>query len=169
MRFSKEDGEIFIVLYATQVVGVSATVFGLLVGLAMVTSIAVYVPVARLADAGSREPWVTVTYGFFALFPFVLGISTTPALLTIAFVVMGLREIGEPPRKALLVDLARTERKSVDIGAYYFTRGLVVFPASLVGGLLWRLSPHITFLAAALVALSGAVVFHLTLGRRRST
>jgi MFS family permease len=167
VRFGQGIGEVFIVLYATQVVGVSAATFGLLVGLAMLTSIAVYLPVARNADAHAREPWVTLTYGFFAIFPFVLGLSTTPLMLILAFICMGLREIGEPPRKALLVDLARSERKSVDVGAYYFTRGLVVFPASVVGGLLWRLSPHLTFFAAAAVALVGTIIFALTLGRRQ--
>jgi hypothetical protein len=125
--------------------------------------------VARIADSSGREPWVTLTYGFFALFPLVLGLSGTPAMLVVAFICMGLREIGEPPRKALLVDLARVDRKSVDIGAYYFTRGLVVFPASIVGGVLWRVSPHLTFFAAAAVALIGTFIFALTLGRRRST
>jgi len=168
VRFGQGIGEVFIVLYATQVVGVSAATFGLLVGLAMLTSIAVYLPVARSAEIHSREPWVTLTYSFFAIFPLILGLSTTSLMLVIAFICMGLREIGEPPRKALLVDLARTERKSVDIGAYYFTRGLVVFPASVVGGLLWHFSPHLTFFAAAAVALVGTLIFALTLGRRRN-
>ena len=168
VRFGQGIGEVFIVLYATQVVGVSAATFGLLVGTAMLTSIAVYIPVARAADAGGREPWVTLTYGFFAFFPLMLGLSMTPAMLVAAFVCMGLREIGEPPRKAMLVDLARVERKSVDVGAYYFTRGLAVFPASIVGGVLWKISPHLTFFAAAAVALAGTLIFALTLGRRRT-
>ncbi len=168
VRFGQGMGEVFIVLYATQVVRVSAATFGVLVGLAMLTSIAVYLPVARVADAKGREPWVTLTYGFFALFPLVLGLSTTPGMLVIAFICMGLREIGEPPRKALLVDLTRPNRRSVDVGAYYFTRGLVVFPASVVGGLLWRISPHLTFFSAAAVALMGTLVFAFTLGKRRA-
>jgi len=80
---------------------------------------------------------------------------------------MGLREIGEPPRKSLIVDLARPDRTSVDVGTYYLIRGLAVFPASLVGGILWRVSPHLTFFAAALVAAIGTLIFGLTLGRRR--
>lgn len=166
VRFGQGVGEIFIVLYATQVVGVSAATFGVLVGIAMLTSIAVYIPVARIADATGRGPWITTTFAFFAAFPLVLDIASTLPTLLVAFIVMGLREIGEPPRKALLVDLARSDRKSVDIGAYYFVRGLVVFPASIVGGLLWRLSPHATLLASSVIALIGAVIFQLTLGRR---
>jgi len=167
VRFGQGVGEVFIVLYAMQVVGVSAAVFGALIALAMTTSIAVYLPVARLADAYGREPWVTLTYGFFALFPLVLALSATPAMLTLAFICMGLREIGEPPRKSLIVDLARPDRTSVDVGTYYLIRGLAVFPASLVGGILWRVSPHLTFFAAALVAAIGTLIFGLTLGRRR--
>lgn len=166
VRFGQGIGEVFIVLYAMQVVGVSAAVFGMLIALAMATSIAVYLPVARLADMHGRGPWVTLTYGFFALFPLVLGLSTTPLVLTLAFICMGLREIGEPPRKSLIVDLTRAQRTSVDVGTYYFIRGLAVFPASIVGGLLWRISPHITFFVAAFVALIGTLIFALTLGRR---
>ncbi|MDQ6767763.1 MAG: MFS transporter [Candidatus Eremiobacteraeota bacterium] len=168
VRFGQGIGEVFIVLYATQIVGVSAPTFGWLIGLAMLTSIAVYLPVARNADLRGRGPWVTLTYAFFAIFPLVLALSTTTLMLVVAFTCMGLREIGEPPRKALLVDLARSERRSVDVGSYYFTRGLIVFPASIVGGLLWRVSPHLTFFAAAFVALVGTLVFASTLGRRRN-
>ena len=50
------------------------------------------------------------------------------------------------------------------VGVYYFTRGLVVMPASLVGGLLWKLDPQAPFFAAADICLLG-VVLMLT-GRR---
>jgi hypothetical protein len=39
----------------------------------------------------------------------MLSVSTNVWLLTVAFVAMGLREIGEPPRKAMIVDLARAD------------------------------------------------------------
>ena len=169
VRFGQGIGEVFVVLYAMQVVGVSATAFGLLIALAMATSIAVYMPVAKLADRYGPEPWVTLTYGFFALFPLVLGLSTTPLMLTVAFILMGLREIGEPPRKSMIVDLTRPDRTSVDVGTYYLIRGIAVFPASLVGGLLWRISPHFTFFVAALIALIGMVAFALTFPRRTSS
>ena len=79
---------------------------------------------------------------------------------------MGLREIGEPPRKALIVELSREGRKSVDVGAYYFARGLAVFPASLVGGALWHIGPRVTFLVAGIVAAIGAAAFMFMVQRR---
>lgn len=165
VRFGQGIGEIFVVLFATSVLGASASTYGALIGLAMVTSIAVYLPAARRADAAGREPWVTATYLFFAAFPLSLALAPGVGALPLAFALMGLREIGEPPRKALIVDLARTERKSVDVGAYYFVRGLSVFPASFVGGLLWRFDPRLTFFAAATVAFAGSLVFYALVQR----
>jgi MFS family permease len=166
VRFGQGIGEIFIVLYAIGVLGASPQSYGWLIGLAMVTSIAVYLPAARRADAGSRAPWVTLTYLFFAAFPLALAATTSAAWLPVAFVLMGLREIGEPPRKALIVELSREGRKSVDVGAYYFARGLAVFPASLVGGALWHVGPRVTFLAAGILAATGAAAFWWLVQRR---
>lgn len=167
VRFGQGIGEIFIVLYATTVLNAPAQTYGWLVGLAMVTSIAVYLPAARRADASSRAPWVTLTYLFFAAFPLALAATTSAAWLPVAFVLMGLREIGEPARKALIVELSREGRKSVDVGAYYFARGLAVFPASLVGGVLWHAGPRLTFLVAGIVAALGALVFYILVQRRK--
>lgn len=165
VRFGQGIGEIFIVLYVVRVLGLSSASFGIYVAIAMGTSLLVYVPFARLADARGRAEFVTLTYIFFAAFPLTLAFARTPAMLTIAFILMGLREIGEPPRKALIVDLARADRRSVDVGAYYLVRGLAVFPASLVGGVLWKISPASTFEAAAILAAFGAALFHFSRAR----
>jgi hypothetical protein len=76
----------------------------------------------------------------------------------------GLWEIGEPARKAMIVDLADVAQRERMVGVYYFTRGLAVMPASLVGGVLWKLDPQAPFSAAAGICLLG-VVLMLT-GRR---
>jgi MFS family permease len=141
VRFGQGIAEIYIVVYVVHVVGMSAAAFGLLVALAMATSLVVYIPVARVADRRGRERWVTLTYGFFSAFPLILAFFTSVWMLALAFLAMGLREIGEPPRKAMIVDLAREDRRSVDVGSYYVIRGLCVFPASLVGGWLWQFYP----------------------------
>jgi len=158
-RYGEGMADIFVVLYVVKVLGASPAVFGWLVAFAMLTSIASYIPAARAADLRSRKPWVALTFGFFAAFPLVLAFTHSVLLLPLAFLCMGLREIGEPARKAMIVDLARSERKAVDVGAYYLARNLVVFPAALLGGLLWRVSPTYALLAAAAVAAAGALAF----------
>jgi hypothetical protein len=84
--------------------------------------------------------------------------------LVAAFVCAGLREIGEPARKAMIVDLADVARRGQMVGAYYFTRGLVVMPASLIGGLLWTWAPQTPFVVAAGVCLVGVVL--MVIGKR---
>ncbi|HEY9181081.1 MAG TPA: MFS transporter [Candidatus Baltobacteraceae bacterium] len=166
VRFGQGTAEIYIVVYVVHVLGMTSAVFGLLVGLAMATSLVVYIPVARIADARGSEVWVSLTYGFFAAFPLVLGFASTVWVAVLAFVLMGLREIGEPPRKAMIVELARAGRRSVDVGSYYLVRGLAVFPASLLGGWLWRMTPRATFWAAGAIAACGLIVFQILLGRQ---
>ena len=165
VRFGQGTAEIFVVLYVVQVLGFTSAAFGVYVGIAMATSLLVYVPFARLADARGREGLVTLTYVFFALFPLSLVFAQNVWLLGAAFVLMGLREIGEPPRKAMIVDLAREDRRSVDVGSYYLVRGLAVFPASLFGGFLWKAGPHYTFIAASAIAALGATVFFAAVAR----
>jgi MFS family permease len=123
-----------------------------------------YIPVAALADRWGRTPFVVLSFLCFALFPFLLASAHGPVGLMAAFVCAGLREIGEPARKAMIVDLADAARRGRMVGVYYFTRGLVVMPASLVGGMLWRLAPQVPFYVAAGVCLLGLVL--LLAGRR---
>ncbi len=70
----------------------------------------------------------------------------------------GLRETGEPARKALIVDLASAGARGRAVGLYYLIRGLAVFPASLVGGWLWTINPRLPFYAAFAVGVAGFLV-----------
>ncbi|HEX9870979.1 MAG TPA: MFS transporter [Candidatus Tectomicrobia bacterium] len=158
VRTGQGLAEIFVILYVINVLGLSAATFGTLVALRMATSILVYIPVATLADRRGRTPFVVLSFLCFALFPFLLASAQGPVGLIAAFVCAGLREIGEPARKAMIVDLADAAQRGRMVGVYYFTRGLVVMPASLVGGMLWRLDPQTPFFVAAGVCLLGLVL-----------
>jgi MFS family permease len=152
----------FSVLYVLDVLHGSALDYGLLTLAQTVTSALVYLPIALLADrAGrsSRWPYVAATYGMFAAFPAVLALVPSAAYLIPAFIVAGLRELGEPARKALIVDLAEGESRGSLIGAYFLTVGMVTFPASLVGGWLWEASPTRPFIVGAAVTTLGMLWF----------
>jgi MFS family permease len=130
----------------------------------MATSILAYLPAAALADRHGRTPFVLASFLCYALFPFLLVSAQGPVGLMAAFVCAGLREIGEPARKAMIVDLADDARRGQMVGVYYLMRGLVVMPASLIGGLLWHLTPQTPFFVAAGVCLPGVVL--MAIGRR---
>jgi MFS family permease len=157
---------VFIVLYATNVVGVSSPRFGALIAVEMVTAMAIYVPAARMADRLGRKGFVVATFLAFSLFPLAVGVARSFGALVVAFIVGGLREIGEPSRKALIVDLSASEARARSVGLYYLVRSVAVAPAALVGGMLWMRSPATTFLAASLLGLGGTTLFALTVSER---
>ena len=143
------------------VLKLNALQFGSLTSIQMLTSIVVYIPIAKLSDKMSRKPFVLLTFFFFALYPLSLVIATNNILVVIAFIVGGLREIGEPARKAIIVDLAAQSIRGRTIGLYYLVRGLVVFPASLVGGWLWFNNPQYPFYVAFALGMIGVIVFSM--------
>lgn len=158
--------DVFLVLYATEIVGVTAPQFGALVGVQAVTSMASYVPAARLADRTGRKPFVIATFLAFALFPIAVVASHSLVTLTLAFVVGGLREIGEPARKALIVTVVAPALRARSVGLYYLIRSAAIAPAAFVGSLLWQVRPSLPFLVAGVVGLAGTVLFTVTVRAR---
>ncbi len=151
-----------VVIYATTNLGANVALFGALRGLQMLTAILLYIPAGKLAERWGQSPFIALTFGFFALFPLAFGLYSAlpgvavPIFLTAAFIIAGLREIGEPARKAMIVDLAGASRRGEVVGVYYLIRGLSVAAAPLAGGLLWTISPQTTFLAAGALGVAGA-------------
>jgi MFS family permease len=157
--------DVFLVIYALDVVGIGAPQYGVLVSIQMTTSILCYLPAARLADRIGRGPLVIATFLAFALFPVAVVLATSFAGLMAAFVIGGLREIGEPARKALIVDLARPDLRARSVGLYYLVRSSSIAPAAFAGGVLWRAQPELPFWVAGLFGLLGTAAFTVTLGR----
>src|SRR4029078_10698091 len=104
----------------------------------MITSILVYIPAGKIEDRIGRKPFVIATFLSFALFPLALIFAANLPLLVIAFVVGGLREIGEPSRKAMIVDFAEEGVRARSVGLYYLVRSLSITPAALVGCVFWE-------------------------------
>ena len=153
---------VFVVLFVTNVVGLSAPQFGVLVSVQMAASIAVYFPAAALADRYGRKPLVATTFVCFAAFPLAVILARDFAGMTAAFIIGGLRELGEPARKAMIVDLADPARRGRTVGLYYLIRSLSVTPAAAIGGLLWRIKPPIPFIVAFAAGIVGTAVFVAT-------
>jgi len=154
------------ILYVTNVHGVSLTHYGFLIAIQMITSILVYLPAGKIADRIGRKPFVIVTFLSFALFPFAVIFATSFSLLVVAFVIGGLREIGEPSRKAMIVDLAHEDTRARSVGLYYLVRSLSITPAAAIGGLLWSITPQVPFVLAGIIGLAGTLVFIATVEER---
>ena len=158
--------DVFLVLYAINVIGISAPSYGVLIGVQAVTAIVSYLPVARLADRVGRKPFVIATFVAFSLFPVAVVLAHDFATLVAAFVVGGLREVGEPARKAMIVDLVRPSLRARSVGLYYLIRSVSIAPAAFIGGVLWTMTPVLPFWAAGVIGLVGVIVFARTVEER---
>src|SRR5882757_7048430 len=154
------------ILYVTNVAGFSIAWYGTLIAIQMSTSILVYLPAGKIADRIGRKPFVIATFLSFALFPLTVMLASSFAFLVMAFVVGGLREIGEPARKAMIVDFAQDNVRARSVGLYYLVRSLSITPAAAIGGLLWKIAPEVPFVTAGIIGLIGTVVFAVTVEER---
>jgi MFS family permease len=154
------------ILYVTNVQHFTVARYGVLIAIQMVTSIVVYIPASKISDRIGRKPFVIATFLGFALYPLAVMIAWSFPLLVVAFVIGGLREIGEPSRKAMIVDFARPELRARSVGLYYLVRTLSITPAAAIGGLLWKITPQVPFVVAGLIGIIGTFVFAMTVEER---
>ena len=162
IRMCEGMADIFTVLYVTNVSGISIPRYGMLVAIQVTVSIVGYFPSARFADRVGRKPFVILTFACFALFPVAVVLARGFPGLVFAFILGGLREIGEPSRKAMIVDLAASQARARTVGLYYLVRSLSITPASAIGGLLWRIHPQLPFLIASGIGIVGTTLFSVT-------
>jgi MFS family permease len=149
--------DVFLVIWALEIVRISPSRFGLLTSILMATAILSYVPAVALAGRTEKKPFVVLTFLFFTLFPLAVAFSRSFVHLAGAYVIGGLREIGEPARKALIVDLAAAGSRGKTVGLYYAIRGFAVAGAAAVGGALWTIRPSLTFFAASALGAAGTL------------
>ncbi len=161
IRFCEQIPYAFVVIWCLHHAGVSPVEFGILSAVEMVTAMLIYIPVAYLADRGTKKPFVVITFLFFTFFPLMLLWSRSFEALVLAFILRGLKEFGEPTRKALIMDLAPEGRKAGMFGAYYLVRDVVVSFAAFGGALLWSISPATNLLIAFGFGLVGTGYFVL--------
>jgi MFS family permease len=166
IRFCERIPYAFVILWAMNHVGVDAQQFGVLVSFEMITAMICYIPVAHLADKYGRRPFVLVTFLFFTLFPVTLIWANSFGWLALAFVVRGLKEFGEPARKALIIGEAVPALRARTYGAYYLIRDCVVTTGSFLGAWLWSISPRANFIGAAVCGALGTIWFWWFIYRR---
>jgi MFS family permease len=169
IRFCERIPYAFVILWAMNHAGVSARKFGVLVSCEMITAMVCYIPVAHLADKYGRRVFVLVTFVFFTLFPVSLIWANSFGSLAIAFVIRGLKEFGEPARKALIIGEAVPELRARTYGAYYLIRDCVVTTGSFLGAWLWSIGPRANFLGAAICGALGTIWFWWFIYRRHNT
>ncbi len=159
IRFCEQIPYAFVVLWVMDILKKGALEFGWLTAIEMGTAMLLYIPVAYFSDKAERKPFVVITFCFFAIFPAVLYFSRSTSMLIVTFFIRGLKEFGEPTRKALIVDLAVPEARARTMGTYYLIRDSIVSLAAFGGGLLWKISPTVNLWTAFGFGVIGTLFF----------
>ena len=159
VRFCEQIPYAFVVIWAVDGGFVNASQFGILRTIEMATAILIYIPVAYFADKSQKKPFVVATFAFFTAFPLMLMFSKSFLMLAAAFMLRGLKEFGEPTRKALIMDLAPENRKAGMFGLYYLIRDVIVSVAAFGGAFLWRASPELNLWTAFAFGAAGTLWF----------
>ncbi|MDX6383976.1 MAG: hypothetical protein QOK48_1549 [Blastocatellia bacterium] len=166
IRTCEGMADVFIILYVTNVLHVSFARFGTLIAISAITTLIIYLPAAKAADRVGRRPFIIATFCSFALYPLAIISAHDFTGLVIAFIIGGLREIGEPARKAMIVDFAEPQLRARTVGLYYLLRSTAITPAAVIGGLLWKFGPQTPFVIAGTFGVAGTFVFIATVRER---
>jgi MFS family permease len=167
IRFCERIPYAWVVIFAMDYIGVSGKGIGILTTVEMLAATLCIIPASHFADRHRREPFVIVTFIMFTLFPISLLVSRSFSALVIAFVIRGLKEFGDPSRKALIIAYCRPQHCGKMIGAYYLVRDLVVSVGAILGAYLWKLGPGVNFLSAATLGIAGTIFYVKTIRQSR--
>ncbi len=159
IRFAEQIPNAFVVLWVVNYHNVPEAKFGILTTIEMITAVLIYIPIAYMADKYGKKRFVLITFIFFTLFPLVLIFCNNFYLFILAFIIRGLKEFGEPTRKALIMDLAPEHAKAVTFGTYYLIRDVIVSFAALASAPLWEISPETNFAIAGICGIIGTIFF----------
>ena len=146
---------------------------GFLLAVMATSALATYVPMAKWIDrSSSPKPFIGLTFLLFSLFPICLVVLPRacaalglPVMLglVLTYVLNGLRELGEPARKALISSGFEPNVRARAIGLYWGLRAFAFCPAPLVAAFLWtRIGPDLTFIIGGAIGLMGTAWFALS-------
>src|SRR5215831_16868245 len=169
IRFCERIPYAWVVIFAMDYIGVSARQVGLLTTIEMLAATLCIIPASHYADQYRREPFVIVTFIMFTLFPISLLMSRSFAALVIAFLIRGLKEFGDPSRKALIIAQSDPAKRGQMVGTYYLVRDLIVSSGAIFGAYLWKLGPALNFLGAAAIGAAGTIFYIRTTRRSRQS
>jgi MFS family permease len=162
MSFGSGMSTLFLVLYAMNILGISAVHYGVLQSVLIASSSLLSIPIGKLSDRKTghgRKPFAAMAFLLIAIYPFLVVIAPSGSWLLPIFILRGVRETFDLVRKAMIIDLAGCGERGRAIGLYFFIIGITSFPASFIAGWLWQWRPTAPFLIGGAISMLGFILF----------
>ncbi|RJQ64773.1 MAG: MFS transporter [Desulfobacteraceae bacterium] len=124
-------------------------------------------PAGRLSDRIGRRTLLVSGYLFYGLVYLGFSFATTAGHVWILFSIYGLYSgLTEGVEKALVAELCPGESRATMLGIHATLVGIGLFPASVIGGLLWKtIGPEAPFYFGGVVGLLAAIGMFLVVPR----
>ena len=113
------------------------------------------------ADRFGKRRVILLGFILFAIVYYGFAVAESTSDVWVLFGFYGLfMGLTEGVQKAFLATIIPSDFKATAFGIYNTAVGLAMFPASLIGGMLWdRVSPAATFYYGAVTAAASALLF----------
>jgi MFS family permease len=156
------SSDVFLILRAEQV-GIPAVIIPVVYLLFNLVYSLSAIPAGIAADRFGRKRVILLGFLLFAVIYYGFASVTSTMMIWILFGLYGVfMGLTEGIQKAFLATIIPQDFKATAFGVYNTLVGLAMFPASLIGGILWdRISPSATFYFGAATAVLSAAFFAL--------
>jgi MFS family permease len=135
-------------VFAHQVKGANEFILGAIVTGSALTSIAVAIPLGRLADKVGRKKILYLTVPLFWASILILVWAPSPIFLVVAGILQGFYYVGGPISAAMERELVPAEQMGRWLGIARFFRMLTNAGFTVLAGIIWdRIGPQYVFLA----------------------
>lgn len=120
-------------------------------------------PAGKISDYLGRNVVLAVGFILFAITTLGFGFFANEITLWPLFALYGVFiGLTDGVARAVVADLSKEKEAGTAFGVYHMIVGLTMFPANMIGGLLWKyVSPTAPFVYAAVLALLAAVAIFL--------
>lgn len=152
------SSDAFIVLKAQNTGFALSTIFLLLAGLNLASSLSGY-PLSKLSDRIGRKKLLVAGWILYAVVYFVIARTTDKAALVLSILGYGVYYgMTQGAARALVAESVPASRRGTAFGIYNMVTGLTLLPASVIAGYLWQtIAPPVAFYFGSTMAALSAI------------
>ncbi|MFA5771380.1 MAG: MFS transporter [Thermoplasmata archaeon] len=127
------------------------------------------IPAGMLSDTMGRKPVIITGYALLGIIGTGFAFATSSAHIIGLFIIYGFfMGINEGVQRAYVTDIVEPEVRATAIGLFNTTVGIVIFPASLIAGMLWQyINVQAAFLLSAVTSLIALIMFTGTIWKTK--